>query len=240
MAVRVPPAERIDPADVMPTLLTALADDPLWRWLYPDEETYERAFPEVMLLAARTGFDLGTVDVGEGGKAVAVWDPPGSDVDPNEVETMWIAHFQAYCDPARLDDVFAWSEQFGRYHPTEPHWYLGGLGVTPDRQGRGHGSALLRVGLERCDRDGLPAYLKASNARNRPLYERHWLRGHRRDPGRGLTTGLADAPPAHRREVADVLPSAGHPDPRPAAAIRHVDTSSLSWTISLARREGLR
>lgn len=173
MTVHVPPTERIDPADVMPTLLVALADDPLWRWLYPDDETYEQAFPEVMLLAARAGFALGTVDIAEGGKAVAVWEPPGSDTDPDEVAAMWGAHFQTYGDPARLGDIFAWSERFGSSHPTEPHWYLGGIGVVPELQGRGHGSALLRRGLERCDRDGLPAYLEASNARNRPLYERH-------------------------------------------------------------------
>ena len=173
MSASVPPVTRIDPAEVLPTLVAALADDPLWRWLYPAHETYEHALPEVMLLAARGGFDAGTIDVAEGGAAVAVWEPPGFDGDPEEVEAMWITHFQTYCDPARLGDVFAWSEQFGRYHPTEPHWYLGGIGVTPDRQGRGHGSALLRVGLERCDRDGLPAYLEASNSRNRPLYERH-------------------------------------------------------------------
>ena len=173
MTVHVPPTQRIDPADVLPTLLVALAGDPLWRWLYPDDETYEQALPEVMLLAGRAGFDLGTVDVAGGGKAVAVWDPPGSEADPDELEVMWGAHFQTYCDPARLGDIFGWSEQFGSYHPREPHWYLGGIGVVPELQGRGHGSALLRQGLERCDRDGLPAYLEASNSRNRLLYERH-------------------------------------------------------------------
>jgi GNAT superfamily N-acetyltransferase len=40
-------------------------------------------------------------------------------------------------------------------------------------QGRGHGAALLRYALERCDRDGVAAYLESSNARNVPLYERH-------------------------------------------------------------------
>ena len=173
MTVPIPPAEKVDPAEVLPILAAALARDPLWRWLYPDDETYEHAFPEVMLLAGRAGFELGTVDVAEGNKAVAVWDPPASEVDPDEVEAGWITHFQTYCDAARLRDIFAWSEQFSSFHPTEPHWYLGGIGVLPEHQGRGHGSALLQVGLERCDRDGLPAYLEASNSRNRPLYERH-------------------------------------------------------------------
>jgi hypothetical protein len=31
----------------------------------------------------------------------------------------------------------------------------------------------MRPILERCDREGLPAYLEASSPRNRALYERH-------------------------------------------------------------------
>jgi hypothetical protein len=77
MSASVPPVTRIDPADIMPTLLVAFADDPGMRWLYPDDETYERAFPEVVLLAAGAAFDTGTVDVAEDGAAVAIWDPPG-------------------------------------------------------------------------------------------------------------------------------------------------------------------
>jgi GNAT superfamily N-acetyltransferase len=58
-------------------------------------------------------------------------------------------------------------------HPHEPHYYLQFIGVEPKRQGNGTGSALLRPVLERCDREGLPAYLEASNERSRALYARH-------------------------------------------------------------------
>jgi ribosomal protein S18 acetylase RimI-like enzyme len=59
-------------------------------------------------------------------------------------------------------------------HPHEPdHWYLPMAGVAPDWQGRGIGSALLRPVLERCDADGLPAYLEATTERNRAMYERN-------------------------------------------------------------------
>jgi GNAT superfamily N-acetyltransferase len=40
-------------------------------------------------------------------------------------------------------------------------------------QGRGLGSALLRHVLATCDGDALPAYLEATNPRNRDLYARH-------------------------------------------------------------------
>ena len=61
----------------------------------------------------------------------------------------------------------------GSKHPSEPHYYLRFMGVVPERQGRGIGSALIRPALERCDREGVLAYLEATTARNAALYERH-------------------------------------------------------------------
>lgn len=58
-------------------------------------------------------------------------------------------------------------------HPHEPHHYLQFLGVEPDDQNQGLGSALLRPVLERCERDRVPAYLEATCERNVALYERH-------------------------------------------------------------------
>jgi GNAT superfamily N-acetyltransferase len=57
-------------------------------------------------------------------------------------------------------------------HVREPHYYVRDVGVHPDMQGNGLGSALLCPTLDRCDREGLPAYLEASSERNAALYER--------------------------------------------------------------------
>lgn len=59
-----------------------------------------------------------------------------------------------------------------RRHVRTPHYYIRDLGVHPDMQGQGLGSALLQPTLDRCDREGLPAYLEASSERNAALYER--------------------------------------------------------------------
>ena len=64
-------------------------------------------------------------------------------------------------------------EQMGALHPTVDHWYLPLIGVDLVAQGRGLGSTLLRHALASCDSDGLPAYLEATNPRNRDLYGRH-------------------------------------------------------------------
>lgn len=57
-----------------------------------------------------------------------------------------------------------------------PHWYLPMVGVTPAWQGRGFGDALLKPVLERCDKEGTPAYLEASTKLSVPLYERNGFR----------------------------------------------------------------
>ena len=57
-------------------------------------------------------------------------------------------------------------------HPKEPHWYLSVLSVEPESQGLGHGSALIRPGLERADAAGSGAYLETQRESNLGFYER--------------------------------------------------------------------
>lgn len=61
---------------------------------------------------------------------------------------------------------------FDQHHLQEPHYYIRTLGVATRFQGQGLGTALLRPTLDRCDREGLPAYLEASSERSAALYER--------------------------------------------------------------------
>lgn len=60
-----------------------------------------------------------------------------------------------------------------RAHPAEPHRHLAFVAVDPSRQGGGLGGSLLSAALDRCDEEGLPAYLESSNPRNEALYVRH-------------------------------------------------------------------
>lgn len=59
-----------------------------------------------------------------------------------------------------------------RHHPPEPHHYLAVLGTDPAHRGRGIGGALMAPVLERCDVEGLPAYLESSKESNVPYYAR--------------------------------------------------------------------
>ncbi len=57
-------------------------------------------------------------------------------------------------------------------HPRDAHFYLGTLGVEPDRWGRGVGTRLLEHWLATVDREGWPAYLETDGERTVGFYER--------------------------------------------------------------------
>jgi len=58
-------------------------------------------------------------------------------------------------------------------HYAEPHAYLFVLGVLPEKQGRGIGSALLKAFCARADAEGLPCYLETDKESSVRLYQSH-------------------------------------------------------------------
>ena len=73
-----------------------------------------------------------------------------------------------------LDGHDAGTVQFVR---REDHYHLGEFYLLPEHQGKGVGSALLRMMLARADADGVPATLEVIKINPaRSLYERHGFR----------------------------------------------------------------
>ena len=56
------------------------------------------------------------------------------------------------------------------HFPAEPFWYLHIAGCDPAAQGKGHGGAAIRAGLDRIAGSGLPAYLETANEKNLGFY----------------------------------------------------------------------
>jgi len=74
-------------------------------------------------------------------------------------------------------------------HPNDPpHWYLAYLGTDPRHQGHGIGGALITAVTDRCDEQGLGAYLESSKERNVPFYGRYGFQVRER-------VALPDGPP---------------------------------------------
>jgi len=60
---------------------------------------------------------------------------------------------------------------------TEPHYYLAILGTDPPYRRTGAGHAALHPVLERCDAEGIPAYLETQKEENLAYYARHAFEG---------------------------------------------------------------
>lgn len=103
---------------------------------------------------------------------VAMWAPPGTfKVGPREQALFLWQAVQSW-GVGRVPTRLSAFNEIERHHPTEPHFYLFFVGVDPDRQGEGIGSQLMRIVLEPCDAEGLPAYLEATRRDLVPYYAR--------------------------------------------------------------------
>ncbi len=165
-------ATEADQARATTTLELAFSADPVMRWLWPDPSVYRAAFSRFVDAMARVSFSQGSAWWVDDGRAVALWLPPGFSGDDDALTEVMLETVR----PELLEDLAAFADLVRGLHPTVEHWYLPITGVDPFVQGKGHGSALLRHALATCDRDALPAYLEASTARNRLLYERFGFR----------------------------------------------------------------
>lgn len=74
--------------------------------------------------------------------------------------------------PAALRRSALLAAVLDRRRPSQPHWYLGGLGTDPDHQRRGVATALMSPVLGRCDVEGAGAYLETQSEENVTYYRR--------------------------------------------------------------------
>lgn len=164
-------AVKADAARLEVVMASAFHDDPVIGWLMPDASRrparLRRFFGiELRHLALSRGCVWTTSDF----SAAALVLPPGRWRVPLSATLREGRAFGfGLAKAARLGAAMEWR------HAREvrrPHYYVRDVGVLPEMQGRGLGSALLAPALERCDREGLPAYLEASSERSAALYER--------------------------------------------------------------------
>jgi GNAT superfamily N-acetyltransferase len=162
-------AGAVDEDGVISVITLAFGGDPMARWSMPDPARFLAAMPEIVRAFGGAGFAHDSVYCVEGCTAAAMWLPPGVQPDSERLSGLITGNAPAEI----LPDLMRVFEEMERFHPSEPHWYLPLIGVDPACQGQGLGSALMRHALQRCDADGVPAYLESSNPRNIPLYQHH-------------------------------------------------------------------
>nr|WTB33597.1 GNAT family N-acetyltransferase [Streptomyces sp. NBC_00830] len=170
MGVRIRQAEAEDREQVVRLLAEAFHLDPVSGWVFPDEAHRRAVHGKFLGVFVDVTLTEGRIDLLEDGTAVALWLPVPAGAPTEEDTTPALMRATADPDNERAELV---GRLTGAIHPHDrAHEYLLMIGVSPDRQGEGIGAALIADVLERCDRDGVPAYLEASSARSRRLYER--------------------------------------------------------------------
>jgi ribosomal protein S18 acetylase RimI-like enzyme len=167
--VTVRKATKADARALSATLARAFEDDPVMSWLYPGVRRLEAFFLNYELKLHLGHGDVYTTDGIEGG---AIWAPPGH-WRTSFADLLRVAPALLRATGTRLARGIGTMRVVEGVHPNEPHWYLATLGTDCHCQGKGIGSALLAPMLERCDAEGLPAYLESSKEANIPFYRRH-------------------------------------------------------------------
>jgi ribosomal protein S18 acetylase RimI-like enzyme len=201
-AVAVRTATPADFPRVAEAMASAFFDNPITIWHVPDEARrldVMRDFFTVLLEKLYTRFGLVYTNVGEVASG-AMWMardareerrpvpglpllecrtcntprapdrmPPDMVVPPGTSAELDRALAGVFPDFPRTFELF---ELFDAHQPQDPHYYLQFIGVQPECQGTGIGSALLRAVLDRCDLEGAAAYLEADEW-SRLLYEKH-------------------------------------------------------------------
>lgn len=149
----------------------AFQDDPVSGWVFPEAAHRRSRHPLLMGIFTDVVLAEGRIDVTEDGTACALWLSVPADADHGD-DADDAVRLREAVDPDNERVELIGRLTAGVHPEGRAHAYLWMIGVAPRRQGEGLGTALVRSALDRCDREGLPAYLEASNAGSRKLYER--------------------------------------------------------------------
>lgn len=171
----------LDPTDAPTawrTLAASFDEDPMFRFLLPDDERRRSWLSLLMALALHQSLPGQQVFTPLGGAAAGVLAliAPGAYPQPQRLAS-FLARARRRPRLARPTrqlyrvglDVMRRME---RAHLREPHLYVLVIGVDPARKGQGLGRQLMQHTAAEAERAGVPAYLETSNPVNLGFYAR--------------------------------------------------------------------
>jgi GNAT superfamily N-acetyltransferase len=163
-----------DVAAGAPALARAFEDDPLFRWILPNDAKRLGALNVLFDVLVRRSMKIDfheaytTPDVA----GMALWGRPGAWRLPTKLMLPSMPRMIRAMGLGATMRFMRVMHKVEKTHPAEPHWYLACLGTDPPKQRTGVGKTLVAPVLERCDRERLPAYLETQKPENVPYYER--------------------------------------------------------------------
>jgi len=153
----------------------AFFDDPLQRYMLPNDEDRRRFSAPIFSRLIRYGHMFGEVLTTPESAGAAVWFPPGEwEMTEERMKEAGIFEIPSIGGDEpfeRFGRVMAFLEQFHHRDVVPQHWYLAVIGVDTASQGQGIGRALMKPVIDRADSARLHCYLETANEKNLPFYQ---------------------------------------------------------------------
>ena len=173
-AVRLLPSQRKRAAGL---LAEAFQDDPVYRFIIPDDGRRARVLPLLFRRVLCYGHLYGEIYTTRRIDGVACWLPPGgTELTIGRIVRTGMPFLPLRCGWApfrRMRDVLAYGDELHENYARTPHWYLWAIGVNGSSRGRGIGGLVMQPVLTSASTAGLSCYLETHNEANVPFYLKH-------------------------------------------------------------------
>ncbi|MFI6331486.1 GNAT family N-acetyltransferase [Micromonospora chersina] len=153
-SVRIRAARWTDRHTVAALIADALHPSPLGAWLVPDPAQRRRVMTDVVAVWVEHAMFFGDVHLTDDLTAAIVGFHRYRPIPPPANYPTRLAQATG----AHADRFTALGDLIAQQQPTEPHYHLAMLAVSPTRQNTGYGSALLGHHRARLDRVDLPSW----------------------------------------------------------------------------------
>lgn len=155
-------------------LAKAFMYDPMVNWTVKhDEKFFIRTELMFETILKHFGLKQGFINTNEEKNACAVWIPPKKESSISLSGLSLLSAWIKIVGLKRMLKVMKGSTLVENAHPKFPCYYLVTLGVDPSYQNQGIASDLIKPVLDKCDKEGIPAYLETSNEDNLLFYKKH-------------------------------------------------------------------
>lgn len=152
----------------------AFYDDPLWRYLLPDEKPRRKLLPVFFTSLLTYGIRSGqTFGLGSPVEGVAIWSYPNQNLTLFGIRSLRLFLTPLRRPVLRAIPILSRFDTMQKQYAPEPHFYLNTIGVRPDAQGKGLASKLIRPFLEQADTQGAGTYTETMTPANVSLYEHY-------------------------------------------------------------------
>ena len=176
MSIKVIPMVDADVEEVAAFMAESFAQDPLYCYFVPDEQTRMEFMKGFFAFRLRYTINFGKVYITEDKKAVSAWVEPGAQMQPEHLVMFGGQEPFMIVVEDVVNRVMAFSEFGGKIEAEfapMPHWHWGPLAVDSAYWGKGYAKALMQGMFTYLDENGEFCYLETQTEKNKEIYEKY-------------------------------------------------------------------